>query len=80
MPSVYKIKKIPGDKVTDKLILKIRGKKEDTVVDDYMTVREEFLNGLKGVVKAIFSTHEPFVMIPGTWECRNCPYRILCMR
>ncbi|MDQ1332001.1 MAG: hypothetical protein QG576_35, partial [Bacteroidota bacterium] len=79
-PSVYKIKKIPGDKLTDKLIIKLPGKKEETVVDDYMTVREEFLNGLQNVVKEIFSNDEPFVMIPGSWECRYCPYKILCMR
>lgn len=79
-PSVYKIKKITGEKLTDKLIIKLPGKKEETVVDDYITVREEFLNGLHNVVKNIFSNDEPFVMISGTWECRYCPYRVLCMR
>lgn len=80
IPSVYKIKKVPDEKLTDKLIIKLPRKKEETVVDDYITVREEFLEGLEDVIKAIFSNDEPFVMIPGNWECRNCPYKILCMR
>ncbi|MCU0472402.1 MAG: PD-(D/E)XK nuclease family protein [Bacteroidales bacterium] len=78
-PSVYKIKRVPGENFTDKLIIK-PGKKEEVFVDDYLTIRGEFLNGLQNVVKDIFSNDEPFVMIPGNWECRYCPYRILCMR
>jgi len=79
-PSVYKIKKVSDDRLSDKLVIKLPGKKEETVIEDYMTVREEFLNGLHNVVNTIFSNDEPFVMIPGSWECRYCPYKILCMR
>jgi hypothetical protein len=79
-PSVYKIRKVPLEKLTDKLIIKKPKQKDEKVVDDYLIVREEFLNGLKDVVKSIFSEDEPFVMISGTWQCRYCPYRILCMK
>jgi hypothetical protein len=79
-PSVYKVKKIASDDNSDKLYIKT-SKKEGFYVDNYKTVRAEFMEGLKGIVKLIFSREEPFNMTTDTHnKCPYCPYRILCMR
>jgi CRISPR/Cas system-associated exonuclease Cas4 (RecB family) len=79
-PSVYKIKKNPGEEALDKLLLKT-SKKEGIPVDEYSTVRNEFMEGLEALVKTILSKDEPFIMtVDKRNKCSYCPYRILCMR
>ena len=79
-PSVYKIKKLAGGLITDKLKLKTDSKSE-IVIDDYKIVREEFIYGLKGIITKIFSNDEPFSMTSDTrGKCSYCPYKALCMR
>lgn len=79
-PSVYKIKKLNGALTGDKLKLKT-GSRIETVIDNYETVREEFLFGLKGLLKTIFSEDEPFVKTrDARVKCLYCPYKTLCMR
>jgi hypothetical protein len=74
-PSVYKLKRAPGEKITDKLIL------DEDVIEDYNLIRQAFLENLRQAVSIIFSSSEPFVMTreKGT-KCIYCPYRILCGR
>jgi hypothetical protein len=80
MPSVYKVKRIPSEITIDKLLIKT-SKKEGFLVEDYKSVRDEFMEGLKGVVKAVFSMDEPFVMTKDLRnKCAFCPYSGLCMR
>jgi hypothetical protein len=79
-PSVYKIRKLSSTMNTDKAILKTSSRSE-IAIDNYETVREVFLAGLKGLVSTIFSENEPFVKtndIRG--KCSYCPYKTLCMR
>jgi CRISPR/Cas system-associated exonuclease Cas4 (RecB family) len=79
-PSVYKIRKLTASSDNDKLKIKTDGKNE-FIVDDYQSVRDEFLKNLKGVITEIFSNNEPFIMtndIRG--KCTYCPYRKLCLR
>ena len=79
-PSVYKIKKLGGDSLTDKLRMKTENKGE-IVVDDYTLVREEFLRGLKYVISEIFSSEAPFSMTTDIrGKCSYCPYKALCLR
>ncbi|HUX55731.1 MAG TPA: PD-(D/E)XK nuclease family protein [Bacteroidales bacterium] len=79
-PSVYKIKKLHGGFLTDKLRLKTDNKSE-LVIDDYELVRGEFMDGLKGLISAIFSKDEPFTMTSDIrGKCSYCPYRSLCLR
>ena len=79
-PSVYKIKKIPGEQVDDRLKIKV-SKNDETIVDDYITYRQEFLDGLKATVSTIFNKEEPFRMTTDIFnKCRNCPYHGLCLR
>jgi ATP-dependent helicase/nuclease subunit B len=79
-PSVYKIKKLSGGLVNDKLKLK-SDKKNEISIDDYKLVRDEFIDGLKGVITKIFSIGEPFTMTSDIrGKCSYCPYRALCMR
>jgi ATP-dependent helicase/nuclease subunit B len=79
-PSVYKIKKLSGASFTDKLKLKTDGKSE-MVIDDYKTVRDEFIHGLRGIINTIFGHDEPFSMtIDNRGKCSYCPYKALCMR
>ncbi|HEX7494817.1 MAG TPA: PD-(D/E)XK nuclease family protein, partial [Bacteroidales bacterium] len=79
-PSVYKIKKLDGTVITDKLIIRSDNKTQ-IVVDNYLTVREEFLRGLKELVSTIFNKDEPFVKTSDIrGKCSWCPYKILCMR
>jgi CRISPR/Cas system-associated exonuclease Cas4 (RecB family) len=79
-PSVYKIKKVPGEKTSD--ILSIKSGKNDLIeVKDYSSVREEFITGLKETVNKIFSMDEPFIMTGDSWnKCSYCPYHLLCLR
>jgi ATP-dependent helicase/DNAse subunit B len=79
-PSIYKIKKLTGGILSDKLRLKTETKTE-LIVDDYNAVRNEFLSGLQKVIADIFSIDEPFIMTSDKrGKCSYCPYRILCMR
>jgi CRISPR/Cas system-associated exonuclease Cas4 (RecB family) len=79
-PSVYKIKRLSGESVTDKLIIR-SGRDDDLIVDDYDIIRDVFVNNLKNTVSRIFNSDEPFYMTgsPGR-KCVYCPYRSLCMR
>ncbi|MCX6254530.1 MAG: PD-(D/E)XK nuclease family protein [Bacteroidia bacterium] len=79
-PSVYKIKKLDGSLISDKLKLKTDSKSE-MVIDDYKMVREEFVYGLKEIITKIFSIDESFSMTSDTrGKCSFCPYKSLCMR
>jgi hypothetical protein len=79
-PSVYKIKKMTGDALSDKFVLKSDSKNE-AVIEDYSQVRQEFLYGLKETVNSIFSSDQPFTMTSDqARKCSWCPYRLLCMR
>jgi hypothetical protein len=74
-PSVYKIRKNPGEEVTDKLIA------GDEVIDDYATVRQEFIKYFGETVNIIFSNREPFIMTKlKNKKCIYCPFRVLCGR
>lgn len=79
-PSVYKIKKLTGGSLSDMLRVKTDSKTE-FAVEDYKTVRAEFLTGLKGVLANIFHSSEPFIMTTDVrGKCEYCPYRALCNR
>ncbi len=74
-PSVYKLKLIPGEKVTDKLIL------GDTEIEDYVSIRREFLESFSSAVGMMFSSREPFVMTgKQSKKCGYCPFSVLCGR
>jgi CRISPR/Cas system-associated exonuclease Cas4 (RecB family) len=79
-PSVYKIKKLNNPSNGDKLRLKT-GSRSEIILDDYESVREEFLVGLKDLIGTIFNENEPFVKTTDIrGKCSYCPYRTLCMR
>ena len=79
-PSVYKIKKLSAELISDKLRLKT-GSRSEISVENYETVRSEFLSGLKGLVATIFDDNEPFVKTSDVrGKCSYCPYKTLCMR
>ncbi len=79
-PSVYMIKKLTGGITSDKLRIKT-GTKSEVLINDYKLVREEFMNGLEGIINIIFSNDEPFSMTKDIrGKCSYCPYRNLCMR
>jgi CRISPR/Cas system-associated exonuclease Cas4 (RecB family) len=74
-PSVYKLKKTPGEKVSDKLIL------EETFIDDFNLIRKEFNENLKSAGSTIFSSTEPFIMtMKKGAKCGYCPFSVLCGR
>lgn len=78
-PSIYKVKELTADKSSD--ILKIKeDKSNEILLDDYKTVRGSFLEGLGGVITAIFSSEEPFRMTKNINKCGYCPYNRLCQR
>jgi hypothetical protein len=79
-PSVYKIKKIPGEEQNDKLIIK-ETKHDEIKIEDFKVFRGEFMNGLQSTVNTIFDRNEPFIMTGDIWnKCSYCPYRKLCKR
>jgi hypothetical protein len=79
-PSVYKIKKLNNPSARDKLRLKSNNRSE-IIIDDYDSVRDQFLNGLKNLISTIFNENEPFVKTTDIrGKCSYCPYKTLCMR
>ena len=79
-PSVYKIKKLTGGMLADKLKLKT-GTKSEILIDDFNLIRDEFLSGLKGIVTTIFNNDESFSMTTDIrGKCSYCPYKRLCAR
>jgi len=75
-PAVYKLKKLQGDDLSEKLIFK-----DGLIVEDYRVVRAEFIDCLMQTIGVIFGMDEPFVMTEDTWsKCRFCPYKKLCQR
>jgi CRISPR/Cas system-associated exonuclease Cas4 (RecB family) len=79
-PSVYRIKKLSGGLLSDELRLKTDSKTSQAV-DDYKTVREEFMDGLRGIISKIFGSNEPFIMTEDIrGKCEYCSYRTLCNR
>lgn len=79
-PSVYKLRKYSRERESDKLRIK-DGKAPDSILEDYVHIRYEFMELLKITLTKMFSIEEPFRMtrdIRG--KCAYCPYRILCMR
>jgi CRISPR/Cas system-associated exonuclease Cas4 (RecB family) len=80
MPSVYKIRKLSNSSTGDMLKIKT-GSHSEILIDNYETVREEFLSGLKGLIAIIFSDNEPFIKTSDVrLKCTFCPYKTLCMR
>jgi CRISPR/Cas system-associated exonuclease Cas4 (RecB family) len=78
-PSIYKVKELSAERSSD--ILKIREEKNnDLLLDDYQTIREAFLEGLKSLVAIIFNPEEPFRMTNNSGKCGYCPYSSLCQR
>jgi hypothetical protein len=78
-PSVYKIKKLNGSAPSDKLRIKTKG--SDILIDNYATVRQDFLPRLAELIKVIFDENEPFVKTKdASGKCVWCPFRILCAR
>ncbi len=79
-PSIYRIRKLPGDGSTDLLRIK-KDRSNEIRVDDYMMVRESFMEGLTIIADTIFNNNEPFVMTTDQWnKCSYCPYKKLCLR
>ena len=79
-PSVYKIRKLSGGFLSDKLKIKTESRSE-IEVNDYKTVRDEFIFEMKGIINLIFSINEPFKMTSDTrGKCSYCSYKALCMR
>ena len=78
-PSIYKVKELSAQKFSDTLRI-VEEKKRDILLEDYQLVRNSFMEGLRGVVSAIFSPGEPFRMTANISKCRYCPYRGLCQR
>jgi CRISPR/Cas system-associated exonuclease Cas4 (RecB family) len=79
-PSVYRVKKISDRENGDMLRICPSGN-EETTLEDYTTVRSEFVNGFRELIRIIFSPDEPFRMTAESWtKCRYCPYRRLCLK
>jgi hypothetical protein len=78
-PSVYRIKSMTGKVINGEL--QFRKGRSVSVLDDYSSVREEFISGLKAVIARIFDPAEPFTMTKDTRSrCTWCPYSVLCSR
>jgi hypothetical protein len=79
-PSIYAIRKMSGGVLSDKLKIKSKSNGE-TAIDNYETIRAEFLVRLRDLISIIFSDNEPFVKTKNArMKCVWCPYRILCSR
>jgi len=74
-PSVYKMKKRPGENNSDILVI------DKHALADYTEIRDEFMELLRSTIISIFNPEEPFVMTKDrNNKCQYCPYRGLCQR
>jgi len=79
-PSIYSVRKMNGSALSDKLKIKSKSSGE-AVIDNYETIRAEFIDRLRDLISIIFSGDEPFVKTKNArTKCVWCPYRILCSR
>ena len=79
-PSVYKVRKLTSESDNDRLKIGVNSKSEISV-DNYQSVRDEFIKNLNKVIAEIFSENEPFIMTDDIrGKCSYCPYRRLCIR
>lgn len=79
-PVIYRIKKMTGRTLPDKLRIK-PDRTSELIIEDYRSIRDEFRNGLQKVSEVIFNPGEPFTMTKDVRnKCSYCPYRILCMK
>jgi CRISPR/Cas system-associated exonuclease Cas4 (RecB family) len=79
-PSVYKVRKLTSTSDNDRLKIKV-DTKSDASVDNYQSVRDDFVKNLNKTISDIFSNNEPFIMTDDIrGKCSYCPYRRLCMR
>jgi hypothetical protein len=79
-PSVYKVRKLTSTSDNDRLKIKV-DTKSDASVDNYQSVRDDFVKNLNETISDIFSNNEPFIMTDDIrGKCSYCPYRRLCMR
>ncbi len=78
-PSIYKVKEYYREQVSDTLIIK-KERDPEIQVEDYQTIRSEFLEGLKALITTIFSPEESFRMTAKISKCEYCPYKALCQR
>jgi CRISPR/Cas system-associated exonuclease Cas4 (RecB family) len=78
-PSIYKVKELSAQNFSDTLKIS-EGKNSDLRLEDFQMIRNEFSEGLKGLISTIFSPEEPFRMTSNYNKCGHCPYRALCQR
>jgi hypothetical protein len=79
IPSIYRVKELRQAKAGDALKIK-EDKKNEWILEDYRTVRETFMTGIREVIALIFNSREPFRMTKMPAKCNYCPYRGLCRR
>lgn len=80
-PSIYKIRKMTGGTISDKLRMKPDRTSEEFALNDYRDVREAAVNELTEVLLKIFNKDEPFTMTKEIRaKCSYCPYKGLCLR
>ena len=78
-PSIYKIKELSAENFSGLLRI-VEEKNNDLLLEDYRLIRNDFMEGLKGVISAILSPEEPFRMTSNLNKCGYCPYSGLCQR
>jgi CRISPR/Cas system-associated exonuclease Cas4 (RecB family) len=79
LPSIYRIKSMTGKPIQSGL--QFKNGRSVAMLDDYNTIREEFVSGLKEVLTRIFNPSEPFTMTADPRvKCAWCPYSVLCSR
>jgi hypothetical protein len=78
-PSLYGIKRMSGKSWDDHLRLK--ADKTEIIIDDYDSIRLEFMNRLQELISKIFSVEEHFTMTGDQrGKCSYCSYNKLCLR
>ncbi|NSW95407.1 MAG: PD-(D/E)XK nuclease family protein, partial [Bacteroidales bacterium] len=78
-PSVYRIRSSVRGEQDDMLLIK-EGRDPGIYLDDYGTIRNEFVSLLTETVNKMLFSKEPFRMTQKIEKCSYCPYAGLCMR
>jgi CRISPR/Cas system-associated exonuclease Cas4 (RecB family) len=73
-PAIFNIKEIYNPKFNPFLLL------EGEEVGNYLSLREEFEGGLKGLLAEMFDPREPFDQTEDLKKCEYCAYKEICGR
>lgn len=78
MPGIYQVKKLFDENFD--YALNFGEDRRKTKIDNFNTIKEEFISVLRGTIEELFSLDKPFFQTTNLDICKSCPYSQICER